>query len=114
LAPNAVHDVIGWPAGPSLTKKDAQKFYESMFADLSESKVTTVKRLYGENFLIDESVWEGKAPGKPFGFEGYGRPLKFRLLHVMEFNDDGQIRREQVWVDLAAIGGQLPQKRGVI
>jgi hypothetical protein len=57
----------------------------------------------------DDSVWRGRAPGRPFGLEGRGRPLEFRLLHVVEFADDGAIRRENVWVDLAAIFQQLPQ-----
>jgi predicted ester cyclase len=56
---------------------------------------------------VDESLWEGKAPGRPFGFEGKGRPLSFRLLHVIEFAEDGRIAAEQVWVDLAAIAKQL-------
>ena len=67
-----------------------------------------MKRLYGENFLVDESVWEGTAAGKPFGIEGKGRPLKFRLLHVLEFAENGLIQRENLWVDLAAIIQQLP------
>ena len=65
--------------------------------------------LYGEDFLVDESLWRGKAPGRPFGLEGKGRPLAFRLLHVIEFAPSGDIRRENVWVDLAAIIQQLPQ-----
>ena len=35
--------------------------------------------------MVDESLWSGRAPGKPFGLEGRGRPLEFRLLHVVEF-----------------------------
>ena len=59
--------------------------------------------------MVDESLWRGKAPGRPFGIEGRGRPLEFRLLHVVEFSDSGDIKRENVWVDLAAIQRQLPQ-----
>lgn len=80
-----------------------------MFADLSDGEVTCLKRLYGEGFLIDESLWRGKAPGRPFGLEGRNRPLEFRLLHVMEFAEDGAIKRENVWLDLAAMIRQLPQ-----
>ena len=40
--------------------------------------------------------------------KGCGRPLEFRLLHVMEFSEQGEIRRENVWVDMAAILRQLP------
>jgi len=109
LAPDAVHDIVGWPAGPTHGRDNARPFYETMFADLADGKVTPLKRLYGENFLVDESLWEGTAPGRPFGLEGRGRPLRFRLLHVIEFSPAGQIQRENVWVDLAAMIRQLPQ-----
>lgn len=110
LAPDAVHDIVGYPTGPTSGRDAARGFYEQMFKDLAESKATVVKRLYGENFLIDESLWEGRAPGRPFGLDGRNRPLKFRMLHVLEFSPDGKhIQREQVWVDMAAIIQQLPQ-----
>lgn len=108
LDPDAIHDIVGWPSGPTFGRENARPFYETLFADLEEGKVTCTKRLYGDDFLVDESVWEGKAPGRPFGLEGKGRPLKFRLLHVIEFSGSGQIKRENVWVDLAAMSQQLP------
>jgi hypothetical protein len=111
LADDATHDVIGWPHGPSRGREGARAFYEALFADLSEGRVTKTSRLYGDGFLVDESVWQGKAPGRPFGLEGKGRPLTFRLLHVIEFTDSGQMQKEQVWVDLAAIIQQLPQEK---
>lgn len=107
LAEDATHDIVGWAGGPSLGREKARNFYETMFADLAESKVTPQRRLYGDRFLVDESLWEGKAVGRPFGFEGKGRPLKFRILHVVEFNQTGQIERENVWMDMAAIQQQL-------
>lgn len=109
LSPDAEHDIVGWPTGPTHGREGARAFYETMFADLAESKVEPLRRLYGDDFLIDESLWRGNAPGRPFGLEGKGRPLKFRLLHVIEFGDNGDMKREQVWVDLAAIIRQLPQ-----
>src|SRR5688572_18668337 len=85
LAPDADHDIVGWPAGPTHGRDNARPFYESLFADLADGKVKCVKRLYGKDFLVDESVWSGKAVGRPFGLQGRGRPLSFRLLHVFEF-----------------------------
>lgn len=108
LASDATHDVVGWPGGPTYGRENARRFYEAAFADFAESKVTCVKRLYGENFLVDESIGEGTAQGRPFGVEGRGRPLKFRLLHLSEFAADGKIQRENVWVDMAEIMRQLP------
>ena len=110
LASDAVHDVVGWPTGPSYGRAEARVFYESLFADLSESRVDSLRRLYGENFLVDESLWHGRANGTPFGLEGRDRPLEFRLLHIIEFTGSGEIGRENVWVDFANIMRQLPQE----
>jgi hypothetical protein len=109
LGADAEHDIVGWPSGPTRGREAARPFYETLFADLEGGEVRSLRRLYGDDFLVDESLWRGKAPGRPFGFEGRGRPLEFRLLHVFEFGSGGEIRRENVWVDLAAIASQLPQ-----
>jgi hypothetical protein len=109
LASDAEHDIVGSPGGPTLGREGARAFYEGLFKDLSESQVETKRRLYGEDFLVDESLWRGRAPGTPFGLEGRNRPLEFRLLHVVEFAETGDIKRENVWIDFAAILQQLPQ-----
>lgn len=109
LAPDAEHDIVGWPTGPTHGRENAKPFYDALFADLADGKTTCLRRLYGEQFLVDESEWTGTAPGRPFGLQGRGRPLSFRLLHVIEFTAEGEIGRENVWVDLAAIIRQLPQ-----
>jgi predicted ester cyclase len=110
LSPEAVHDIVGYPTGPTRNRDAIRAFYVQLFGDLAESKTKVIKRLYGENFMVDESLWEGAAPGRPFGIEGRNKPLKFRLLHVLEFSQTGQISREQVWVDMAAIIQQLTQE----
>jgi hypothetical protein len=109
LAPTVEHDIVGWPGGPSHGREATRPFYESLFADLTDGSVKSLRRLYGHNFMVDDSLWSGKAPGRPFGLDGHGRPLSFRLLHVVEFTDAGQIQRENVWIDLAAVLQQLPQ-----
>jgi uncharacterized protein len=109
LSAEVEHDIVGSPSGPTRGRDGARPFYESLFADLSDGKVSTLRRLYGPDFLVDESLWRGKAPGRPFGLHGRNRPLEFRLLHVIEFDEAGDIKRENVWLDLAAIMQQLPQ-----
>lgn len=109
LTNDAEHDVVGWPTGPVRGRDHARAFYEATFADLADGQVRSLRRLYGDKFMVDDSVWRGTAPGRPFGLEGRGRPLEFRLLHVIEFDDAGDMRRENVWIDLAAIQQQLPQ-----
>lgn len=107
LAEDVEHDIVGWPTGPVHGREATRNFYETLFADLSEGSVKPLKRLYGENFMVDDSMWSGRAPGRPFGIEGRGRALSFRLLHVVEFTEGGDIARENVWIDLASILQQL-------
>lgn len=109
LAHDVEHDIVGWPTGPTHGRESTRTFYETLFADLADGQVKTLRRLYGENFMVDESLWSGRAAGRPFGLVGANRPLAFRLLHVVEFSDAGEISRENVWLDLAAIIQQLPQ-----
>ncbi|RAK61016.1 ketosteroid isomerase [Phenylobacterium hankyongense] len=109
LTDDVEHDIVGWPTGPTRGRDGARPFYEALFADLADGKVECLRRLYGDGFMVDDSRWRGTAPGRPFGLDGKGRPLEFRLLHVVEFTDDGEIRRENVWIDLASILQQLPQ-----
>jgi hypothetical protein len=109
LTEDAEHDIVGWPSGPTHGRDAARAFYDALFADLSDGQVRCLRRLYGEDFMVDDSVWRGKAPGRPFGLDGRDRDLEFRLLHVVEFSNTGDIKRENVWVDLAAIVQQLPQ-----
>lgn len=108
LTDDVEHDIVGWPFGPSRGREATRAFYDALFADLADGEIRTVRRLYGDNFLVDESIWSGTALGRPFGIDGRGRPLEFRLLHVLEFAEDGRIARENVWVDSAAIHAQLP------
>jgi ketosteroid isomerase-like protein len=107
LTDDVEHDIVGSPAGPTRGREGARPFYVSLFGDLAEGRVECLRRLYGENFMVDESRWRGRAVGRPFGIEGRGRPLEFRLLHVVEFGEGGDISRENVWLDLASIQQQL-------
>ncbi|MFZ5467289.1 MAG: ester cyclase [Pseudomonadota bacterium] len=106
LTSDVEHDVVGWPPGPAHGPEAAGGFYERLFADLDDTRITPVRRLYGDDFAVDESLVETTAVGAPFGMPGHGRRIRFRLLHVFEFRD-GRIKRENVWLDLAAIQQQL-------
>jgi predicted ester cyclase len=78
-----------------------------LFADLKGEGVTPVRRLYGKDFVVDETLWHGRiVNGRIFLCDGKSGKVSFRLLHVFELRD-GKIRREQVWCDLAAIQRQL-------
>jgi hypothetical protein len=106
LAHDAAHDAVGDPAGRLEGHDAIRARYKALFADLEEEGVTTIRRLYGDGFVVDESLWRGRAIGRPFGFDGGGRPLQFRMLHVCEVAD-GKLSSEQVWFDLGAVVQQL-------
>lgn len=107
LTEDCEHDVVGWPTGVSRGHGELKGFYERLFADFQEHTVTPLRRYHAENLLVDESLYVGTATGTPFGLEGRGREVTFRILHVCEFSDQGLISRENVWLDLAAIFQQL-------
>jgi len=107
MVDNVEHDVVGSPTGPLHGQPAARGFYDALFANQSGEKITTLRRYYGPDFVVDESLWEGTAPGTPFGIPGGGRRLSFRLLHIFDMAPDGKIRRENVWLDFAAILQQL-------
>jgi len=110
LADAVEHDVVGWPPGSTRGREAARAFYRQTFLDLADSRVQPLRRWHGANFVVDESLWSGRAVGRPFGLEGRGRPLQFRMLHVIDFAADGRIARENVWMDFPAILAQLPQE----
>jgi hypothetical protein len=106
LADDVDHQAIGSPLGP-LTGKDAVRpFYEALFKDLEGEGVEPVRRWYGENFLVDETLWTGYVrDARYFGLPGRSGRVTFLLLHVFELRD-GLITREHVWSDVGAIAAQ--------
>ncbi|GAA5173986.1 hypothetical protein GCM10023321_76840 [Pseudonocardia eucalypti] len=106
LAEGAVHDVIGDPDGALSDPADIRCRYAQLFADFDNERVTPIRRLYGDDFMVDEAMVTARAVGQPFGLPGGNREVTYRLLHVCEFRDGG-ISSEHVWLDVAAIVAQL-------
>jgi ketosteroid isomerase-like protein len=113
LADGARHEVLPSPFGEQTDRAGIRRFYEMLFADIRGERVTPLRRLYGEDFVVDETLWEGRiANGRPFLLDGASGSVKFRLLHVFELRD-GKITSEQVWCDLAALQRQLGAPQAV-
>lgn len=107
LTEDAEHEIIPSPLGVLNDRAGIRRMYEMLFRDLKGEGVTPVRRLYGDGFAVDETVWRGRiADGRQFLCDGRGGQASFRLLHIFEFRD-GKIARETVWCDLAAIQRQL-------
>ena len=107
LTDNAEHEVIPSPFGALRDRSRIRSFYERLFADLKGEKVTPVRRLYGDDFIVDEAIWHGHiVDGRQFLCDGKSGPVSFRILHIFELRN-GKISSENVWCDLAAIQRQL-------
>jgi ketosteroid isomerase-like protein len=107
LADDVRHEVVPSPMGAQTDKGRIADFYKMLFADVKGESVTPLRRLYGEDFVVDESMWHGHVEnGRPFLMDGKSGKVSFRLLHVFEVRD-GKITSEQVWCDLAALQRQL-------
>ncbi len=104
---DAEHEVIASPVGALADRAKMRAYYRTLFCDLEGENVTPVRRLYGEDFLVDETIGHGYVnDGRPFLCNGKSGPVSFRLLQVFNFRD-GKISREQVWCDPAALQQQL-------
>ena len=107
LTDEVEHHVIPSPVGVLHDKTKIRAFYKMLYGDIKGESVTPLRRLYGEDFVVDEVMWNGYvADGRPFLCDGKSGAVSFRLLHVFELRGD-KISREQVWCDLAAIQQQL-------
>ena len=107
LAPDAEHEVVPSPVGALRDPARIRAYYQRLFGAVKGESVTPIRRLYGDGFVVDETLWSGRIDdGSIFLCDGRSGPVSFRLLHVFEF-EDGRITREAAWCDLAAIQQQL-------
>jgi steroid delta-isomerase-like uncharacterized protein len=108
--PDVEHDVVGMPEGVMHGKDAAQKRYEEFYQGTRVEEMRPVRQYYGDDFCVMEHVCTATVPGSLLGVPGHGRRVSFRILHVWDFSD-GQISRENVWLDGAAIVSQLTASR---
>ena len=104
---DAEHEVVGGRDGPLRGKSTLGRFYERLFRELKGERVEPVMRLYGEDFIIDETIWFGHVvDGRPFKLNGMSGKARLRLLHVFKLRD-GLITKENVWFDYDELRSQL-------
>ena len=110
LTEDAEHEAVGFPGAPFHGHDELIRFYDVLFEEVEQEGIEPVRRLYGDNFLVDEIQYRGRAFANFMGFDfgAEGKPVDFRLLHVCEFDGD-LISREQVWLDVSAIRMQATQ-----
>ena len=106
FTPDAEHDVAGRPGGPLHGGDQIEGFYRALLGELRIERFEPVRRWYGDDHVVDETILHATAEGHPFGLEGRGRPVRTRFLHIFDFSG-GLISRESAWIDLAAVQQQL-------
>ena len=105
------HEVLGAGLGKLSGKDAVRAFYEQLSQDLSIAAYTTIRRIHGPDHAWEEGVVHATAAGKPFGLDGGGRRVIYRLNHLFEFRNV-LIQRELVVPDVASIFAQMSQPEG--
>jgi hypothetical protein len=107
LAENVEHEAIPSRFGKLTDKESIRAFYEMLFDDNEGESARSVRRLYGDDFLVDETIWNGVIrDGRIYRCDGKSGHVTVRVLHLFQFRD-GLISLEQAWLDLDAIQQQL-------
>jgi steroid delta-isomerase-like uncharacterized protein len=100
------HDVVGFPDSPSRGKAAARDFYAYLTANFRSESWDVLRQFFADDAMILEQLMTGTVTGSLLGLPGNGRRISFRMMHVFEFRDD-LISRENIWLDAAAVTGQL-------
>jgi uncharacterized protein len=101
------HQVVGGPDGALRGRPAIRGFYQRLFPALKGERAEPVMRLYGEDFIVDESILIAEVvDGRPFNLPGKSGHARVRLLHVFQLRD-GLIARERVFFDFADMSRQL-------
>jgi ketosteroid isomerase-like protein len=107
MADDAEHEVIGGPDGVQRGKPAIRRFYERLFPDLEGEGIEPVMRLYGDDFIVDETIWIGNiVDGRVFRLDGKSGKVRLRLLHLFTLGD-GLITKENLWFDFDGLKRQL-------
>jgi uncharacterized protein len=100
------HEMLGAADNPARGKDAVRARYLERFANTASERDVPLRRLYGDGFVVDEMIWEGRVTGRLGPLVGAGRRVSHRVLHVFEVRD-GRISLESVYPDTAAILRQL-------
>jgi ketosteroid isomerase-like protein len=71
LSEEAEHEAIPSPMRALTDTAEIRTYYEMLFSNVHGDSVTPVRRLYGQDFLIDETLWHGHIEdGRPYLCDG--------------------------------------------
>lgn len=100
-------EVILSPLGSLTERAKMRACYQMLFGDLEGEKAAPVRRLYGEDFLTDETTWHRYVnDGRSFLCNGKSGQVSLRLLHAFNYRG-GKVSRGRAWCEMAALQQQL-------
>ena len=71
LAGEVEHEIVPSPVGAQHDKTKIKAYYAALFQSVKGESVTPLKRYYGDDFVIDETLWNGEVfDGSPFLCDG--------------------------------------------
>lgn len=100
------YEHVGFEAGNVSGVNAVRALYQHEFANVVHERDTTIRRLYGDGFVVDERLWESRVIGRLGPYVGGGKRLRHRVLRIFELRRD-QVARVSIYPDLAAIMRQL-------
>ena len=102
--------VVADPTSPYVGPVEVEARYRKLFAAFPDLKVE-IRRLITldveRNIAVTENRLWGTHEGELFGIPPSGKPIEIRALVQWDFGDDGKVRGETVYYDLATILRQI-------
>ncbi len=100
-------EVVGLLPAPLRGQEQLRSYCEQLFAALITEDVHRLRRQYADDLMLDDVIWTGHfSDGWLFGAKGHSGRVRFRMLHVFEF-EDRRIKRATLWIDALTAQQQL-------
>jgi hypothetical protein len=106
VAESVEYELVG-NATSSIRGKDAVRAHHVQeFANTIHERNVPLRRLYGQDFVVDELIWEGRITGRMGPLIGHGRRVSQRILRIFEVSE-GFVVRQSIYRDFSSIAQQL-------
>ncbi len=106
VAEDVEYDLVGNATSSIRGKEAVRAHHVQEFANTMHERNVPLRRLYGQDFVVDELIWEGRITGRVGPLIGHGRRVSQRVLRIFEVSD-GFVVRQSIYRDFASIAQQL-------
>ncbi len=100
------YDLVGSELTTVRGRDAVRAHHQQEFANTMHERDVPLRRLYGDGFVVDELVWEGRVTGRVGRLVGSGRRVTLRILRIFEVRD-GHVARQSIYSDFASMARQL-------